>query len=159
MKKLLILFAFIATAFSGFSQDYCEDIIIHRGEFDEKVVATTPTTGVYLIRIDEDDMTHYFAGLQITADAKRVKGKLITLNLEDGTKILVKADLIEAFVDYDPDNYTEIYYYSTFIGLTEEQMKMLANRKLISFKIGSLSCYNSASEDLMWYAKCLIENR
>ena len=60
MRKILVLIALIMSMFSGFSQDYCEDIIVHRGEFDEKIVATTPTNCVYIIRIDENDETRYF---------------------------------------------------------------------------------------------------
>lgn len=155
MKRLLILFAFIASAFIGFSQDYCEDIIVYSEETLDKVVLSTPTSGIYIIRIDENDETRYFVGLQISTEGKRISGKLAELLLEDGTKILVKASEIDVYSDYD----SGIYYYSTFIEINTQQMKMLANRRVVSFKIGSLLRPNNNSNELMEYAKCLIENR
>ena len=155
MKRLLILFTFIVSDFIGFSQDYCEDIIVYSEETLDKVVSSTPTSGSYIIRIDENDETRYFVGLQISAEDKRIRGKLAELLLEDGTKILVKANEIDVYSDYE----SGIYYYSTFIEISMQQMRMLANRRVVSFKIGSLLRQNSTSNELREYAKCLLENR
>ena len=159
MRKVLVLIALILSMFSGFSQDYCKDIIVHSEETLDKVVASSPTEAIYFIRIDENDINRFYIGLQVTTTGQLIKGKNVRIDFEDGSMLIFKLENVDVYPHYDMNIDETCFTYTTFIALTEPQMIGFTKKKVVAFYMGSLQGFVEDSNKLMEYAKCLIENR
>jgi hypothetical protein len=133
---------------------FCSEIIRQKDKFEDKeTFFTRSKDGISFMKIKEKGKSNIFLSVTVNGSTLNVSKKGLNILFKDGTKLTKPEASIDTEVN---DDYG--YDYSTFIQLSQADIKLLTEKNITDIRVyiydGTVSTINA--KKIREYLKCLI---
>lgn len=135
---------------------YCKKITTSFDKFTNETKLTAHYKNVDFLKITKNNVSRYYMSIRTSGSTVSVNEKGLIILLENGKRLEKPNATID--VDVNTTGYGNAYLYSTFINLTESDIKILLTNKITDARLYIYDTdLKESGEALTEYLKCLTK--